>query len=120
MAHAMRSMPPGMCTQPCIRSSYTEKPGTGNDGSAKLPTGMATAFSMPDIVQYTAAPPFGQNLKVAAVPSSPMRANSMLVPLMATASFAKRARTPDTLPVRRWQARQWHADARNGAAVTRA
>jgi len=33
----------GMCTQECMRSSYTSKLGAGNDGSANAPTGIATA-----------------------------------------------------------------------------
>jgi hypothetical protein len=49
-----------------------------------------------------------------------MRTNSVLVPLTDTASFADRACAPNTLPVRRWQARHWQTDTRNGSAVTRA
>ena len=42
-SHPMCLMLLGIWTQRCIRSSYTETLGPGKEGSAKAPTGMATA-----------------------------------------------------------------------------
>lgn len=49
-AYAMCSIPGGMDTHGCIRSSYTETVGSGNCGSAKAPTGMPTVPSLPSDV----------------------------------------------------------------------
>jgi hypothetical protein len=48
---------------------------------------------------------------------SPARDQVELSPSTATASVGKRACAPKTLPVRRWQARQWQMDTRTGSAV---
>src|SRR5690606_39025792 len=54
--------------------------------------------------------------KVAVVPLSPVRANCVLRPSMAVIwSRPNRACAPKTLPVRRWQARQWHTETRIGS-----
>jgi hypothetical protein len=45
---------------------------------------------------------------------------TLLIPEIVTASEEKRAWAPKTLPVRRWQARQWHTETRIGSVVTRA
>src|SRR6185369_11401634 len=47
-----------------------------------------------------------------------MRTYSVLAPTTVTASRGNRACAPNTLPVRRWHARQWHTDTRTGSPTT--
>ena len=61
------------------------------------------------------APHVGQKRKVAELPLSPVRTHSVACPEMVTRSLGKRACAPKVLPVRRWQARQWHMDTRTGS-----
>jgi hypothetical protein len=49
-----------------------------------------------------------------------MRTNCFDGPVTVTESAGKRAWAPKTLPVRRWQARQWQTETRTGSAVVTA
>jgi len=75
-----------MLTQECWRSSYTECRGLGKLGSAKLPTATATNSGVETNSQYTVEPHVGQKWKTAVVPLSPVRANVVELPSIATLS----------------------------------
>jgi hypothetical protein len=68
---------------------------------------MATKSSSPFSESCTVAPQSGQKLKVKVQPSSPTRTNCLDSPLMTTLWMPNLACAEKTLPVRRWQARQW-------------
>lgn len=108
-------MPSGNRTHACLRSTYTVTVGAGNVGSAKAPTGIVTKPGMASARQNTVAPHEGQKWKCAVVPSSPVRANCVLSPSTVVASSENRAYTPNALPVRCWQHRQWQIDTRTGS-----
>ena len=54
----------------------------------------------------------------AVVPSSETRMYCREAPSVVTRSASNRAWTPKTLPVRRWQARQWQIETRTGSPST--
>src|SRR5207247_10446026 len=51
-------------------------------------------------------------------PSSETRMYCREAPSVVTCSASNRAWTPKTLPVRRWQARQWQIETRTGSPST--
>jgi hypothetical protein len=64
------------------------------------------------------APQSGQKWKTPLLPSSETRMYCREAPSVVTCSASNRAWTPKTLPVRRWQARQWQIETRSGSPST--
>src|SRR5439155_7563940 len=60
-------------------------------------------------------PQSGQKRNVRSSPSSDVRTYSVERPTTRTRSDGNRACIPKALPVRRWQARQWHIEIRTGS-----
>src|ERR671931_264589 len=89
--------------------------GGGKLGSANAPIGPAIASGTAASVQKTVAPQSGQKRNVRSSPSSEMRTYSVERPATRTRSAGNRAWIPNALPVRRWQARQWHMEIRIGS-----
>src|SRR5919204_1472941 len=89
--------------------------GGGKVGSANAPTGTAIASGTAATGQKTVAPQSGQKQCVRSSPSSEMRTYSAYRPATRTRSAGNRAWIPNALPVRRWQARQWHMEIRIGS-----
>src|SRR5580698_8530178 len=112
----MCSMPGGISTQECMRSSYTEKVGAGNVGSANAPTVMMMLSSRSSLRKYTVAPHVRQKWNVLLLPPSPTRTNVFEVPAVVTDPAGNRACAANTLPDLRWQSRQWQTETPTGAA----
>src|SRR5919197_64707 len=89
--------------------------GGGKLGSANAPIGPAIASGTAASVQKTVAPQSGQKRNVRSSPSSEIRTYSVERPATRTRSAGNRAWIPNALPVRRWQARQWHMEIRIGS-----
>lgn len=111
----MCSASSGTLTQPCFRVSYTENTGGGKLGSANAPTGTAMSPGIWSTSYHTVDPHEGQKRNVAVAPESPVRAKLVARPSIFTLSAGQRACCPNGLPVRRWQARQWHIEMRTGS-----
>jgi hypothetical protein len=111
-------MSSGSRSHECCRSSQTDVVGAGNEGSANAPTGTATTPGMASVVKNTVAPQSGQKWKKPLPPSSETRMYCRETPSVVTCSASNLAWAPKTLPVRRWQARQWQIETRTGSPST--
>src|SRR5919198_102574 len=89
--------------------------GGGKLGSANAPIGTAIASGTAASVQKTVAPQSGQKRNVRSSPSSDVRTYSVERPATPPRWPGNRAWFPNALPVRRWQARQWHMEIRIGS-----
>src|SRR5579862_3415936 len=95
-----------------------EMRGAAKLGSAKAPTATLTRdCSQPASVWNTVVPHTGQNRKVNCAPPSPVRTYSVAVPEIVYGAL-KPASAANTLPVRRWQARQWQTPTPRGSPCT--
>jgi hypothetical protein len=80
-----------------MRSSWTEKPGSGNCGSANAPAGIATEPSEPSIVSPGVAPHQGRKRGVMCELSSPSRTQVALVPSSVALPASERTCAPDAV-----------------------
>lgn len=84
-----------------------------------MPCATAMTSGKPASSQYTVDPQVGQNHAVTALPLSAMRVHAVAGPAIVTWSRLNRELAAKTLPVRRWQAMQWHIDTRAASPAQR-
>jgi hypothetical protein len=110
----------GKTSQSCFILVQTVRAGAGKCGSAKAPTATQTMSGRRSFSQKTVEPHLGQKWKASQVPLSAWRRKVLRSPSVAAiCSRGKKALAPNTEPVRRWQARQWHDETMLGAPVMR-
>src|SRR5436190_364961 len=113
-------MAAGNGSQPCLLTVQTVRAGAGKSGSAKAPTATVNTSGSRSRSQNTVEPQVGQKWKVRTWPLSPARGQVRCSPSIDTIWLRlKNAFEANSVPVRRWQARQWQDETSAGSPSRR-